>query len=288
MTFTMLKILKKASGETVSAKSRDDVESTREATHGRPSIPTVARPGHVISKPLKAVVEYVDGLDPKGATPYAKAIANEQIKLPELCSFDILPFKNDATQGYLIEVHQGGGQLSHLKAIHELCEQNDGSIGFFEIAGKRVITVQVIEGRPDSLLLNEQKSAALLQMSPEELVEEKYVLLAAKRKMKPVIHANAHLIYIGLASMCIGIVSLLIAGGFYQSQFAAARYVRTLTPDAVPHLQWNRVARPAPGRYVTKLQFENGQWSQETLPFPAAETPPEPLEPGNLTPGNAP
>ncbi|WP_216075976.1 hypothetical protein, partial [Acinetobacter baumannii] len=72
--------------------------------------------------------------------------------------------------------------------------------------------------------------------------------------MKPVIRANMHLIWIGAAFLVVGLCSLAISGSYYQSQFNAARHVRALSADNLPHLQWNRVARPAPGRYVTRLQ----------------------------------
>ncbi|MFX5756505.1 hypothetical protein ABTE27_21400, partial [Acinetobacter baumannii] len=85
------------------------------------------------------------------------------------------------------------------KAIHALCEQNDGSIGFYEIAGKRVIQVQITEGKPDALLLNEQKSRAILRRSEDELAKEGLIRLPSERRMKPVVRANLHLIWIGAA-----------------------------------------------------------------------------------------
>lgn len=101
--------------------------------------------------------------------------------------------------------------------------------------------------------------------------------------MKPVVRANLHLIWIGAAFLVTGLCSLAVAGRYYQSQFNAARHVRALSADHLPHLQWNRVARPAPGRYVTRLQFEGGQWSQETQPFtPSAND--ETSSPGQLSP----
>ena len=219
-----------------------------------------------MEKPLKAHIEFVEGLDPKTAVGYIMAKANDELKLPEICSYDFLKFRNDNVDGYFIEIHQGGSQMSHLKSIIELCQQDDGTRGFFEMAGRRVLLVQMTEGRPDPLILSEGKSAAILKYTAEDFAKDRLVPLEPTRKMKPVVKANNHLVIAGLAGMVIGVLSLLMSGIFYQSQFAAARHARSITPDMMPHLQWYRVARPAPGRYVTKLSFENGQWTQETAP----------------------
>lgn len=272
----MLTFLKKKSDASVDAAG---AVAPADVASPAPSVMSFGRKART-EKPLKAVIEFVDGIDPKTAVGYIEAKANDELKLAEICSYDLLKFKTDKVDGYFIEIHQGGSRRSHLKAIRDLCLQDDGARGFFEIAGRRVIVVQMTEGRPDALILSESKSGGILNYTPDDLTKENMVPLAVDRPMKAVVKANSHLVWAGVAGMVIGVLSLIIAGVFYETKFADARHVRSLTPDMMPHLQWNRVARPAPGRYVTKLSYENGQWSQETAasPLPAqgadeAETP---------------
>lgn len=232
----------KASGEPVVKKSRKALKAERDAEEA-------AKDNHRLSNMV--MIDFYPGMAKEDAIETARHWAMTHMDMPSLCFYYIMKIRD----GYAIEVQEGVGR-AYLPSVVELAQANPG----------RLIVVPMIRRKMTvfySARLGEFEAQILPELQePPSMPENPPILAMRGPSMTPIMKQYREWLIAGGVTAAIGGLSLLSSLTFYafDSKAKVPPEWRTTDVANLPVMQWSRLQADATDSYVTRLEFQDGQW----------------------------
>ena len=199
--------------------------------------------------PIEALIGWIPRVDDeKDAIEYTKRQIEIQFSTPEISWYAVAPFDN----GYLFEIHHGGGGKGYLKSLVEnLRADPDGE--YWIPSGNRAVRVVMQEGEPLALVLPEDDARRLVQSG--------HPPLHATLSLKPAVSKGQGMLNFGAAMAGVGAVFFIGSAIFYAAAANPGPSVRAVDFAALPHAQWGMAASAGVEEIVSKLEMKSDKWS---------------------------
>lgn len=232
----------KASGQPIVKKSRKALKAEKDALDAE-------KDNHRLSNMV--MVDFYPGMAKEDAIETARHWAMTHMDMPSLCYYYIMKIRD----GYAIEVQEGVGR-AYLPSIVELAQANPG----------RLIVVPMIRRKMTvfySARLGEFEAQILPELQePPAMPENPPIQAVRGPAMTPIMKQYREWLVAGAVTAGIGGLALLSSLTFYafDSKAKVPPEWRTTDVALLPVMQWNRLQADAQDSYVTRLEFQDGQW----------------------------
>lgn len=232
----------KASGDPIVKKSRKALKAEKEAENA-------VKDNHRLSNMV--MIDFYPGMAKEDAIETARHWAMTHMDMPSLCFYYIMKIRD----GYAIEVQEGVGR-AYLPSVVELAQANPG----------RLIVVPMIRRKMTvfySARLGEFEAQILPELQEPPAMPENPPMQAVRGpSMTPIMKQYREWLVAGGSTAAIGGLALLSSIMFYafDSKAKVPPEWRTTDVALLPVMQWNRLQADATDSYVTRLEFQDGQW----------------------------
>jgi hypothetical protein len=223
-------------------KSRKALKAEREAIEAE-------KDNHRLSNMV--MIDFYPGVSKQDAIETARHWAMTHMDMPSLCSYYVLKIRD----GFAIEVQEGVGK-AYLPSVIELAQANPG----------RLIVVPMVRRKMTvfySARLSEFEAQILPELQEPPSMPENPPLQALRGPaMTPIMKQYKEWLVSGVVTAAIGGLALLSSIAFYAFDTKAKVPPQWRTTDValLPVMQWNRLQPDATDSYVTRLEFQDGQW----------------------------
>lgn len=232
----------KASGVPIIKKSRKVIKAEKDAQEA-------LKDNHRVSNMV--MIDFYPGMAKEDAIETARHWAMTHMDMPSLCYYYIMKIRD----GYAIEVQENVGK-AYLPSVIELAQANPG----------RLIVIPMIRRKMTvfySARLSEFEAQILPELQePPAMPENPPIQAVRGPSMTPIMKQYKEWLVTGAVTAAIGGLALLSSLTFYAFDPKAKVPPEWRTTDVaqLPVMQWNRLQADAQDSYVTRLEFQDGQW----------------------------
>lgn len=234
--------LAKSNGEPVVKKSRKALKAEKEAEEA-------AKANVRLSNMV--MIDFYPGMAKEDAIETARHWAMTHMNMPSLCFYYIMKIRD----GYAVEVQEGVGR-AYLPSVIELAQANPG----------RLIVVPMIRRKMTifySARLGEFEAQVLPELQePPAMPENPPIQAVRGPAMTPIMKQYREWLISGAVAAGIGGLALLSSLTFYafDPKAKVPPEWRTTDVSQLPVMQWSRLQPDAKDSYVTRLEFQDGNW----------------------------
>ena len=197
------------------------------------------------------MIDFYPGMAKEDAIETARHWAMTHMNMPSLCFYYVMKIRD----GYAVEVQEGVGR-AYLPSVVELAQSNPG----------RLIIVPMIRRKMTvfySARLGEFEAQILPELQePPAMPENPPIQAVRGAAMTPIMKQYREWLVSGAVAAGIGGLALLSSLTFYAFDPKAKVPPEWRTTDValLPVMQWNRLQADATDSYVTRLEFQDGNW----------------------------
>jgi hypothetical protein len=197
------------------------------------------------------MIDFFPGMAKEDAIETARHWAMTHMDMPSMCFYHVMKIRD----GYAIEVQEGVGR-AYLPSVLELAQANPG----------RLIVIPMIRRKMTvfySARLGEFEAQILPELQEPPVMPESPPIQAVRGpSMTPIMRQHKELMIIGMVTALIGGLSLLSSLAIYAFDEKAKVPPEWKTTDVaqLPIMQWGRLQADASDSYVTRLEYQDGNW----------------------------
>lgn len=197
------------------------------------------------------MIDFYPGMAKEDAIETARHWAMTHMNMPSLCFYYVMKIRD----GFAVEVQEGVGR-AYLPSVVELAQANPG----------RLIIVPMIRRKMTvfySARLGEFEAQILPELQePPAMPENPPMQATRSSSMTPIMKQYREWLVSGAVAAGIGGLALLSSLTFYAFDPKAKVPPEWRTTDValLPVMQWGRLQADATDSFVTRLEFQDGNW----------------------------
>lgn len=204
--------------------------------------------------PISVVLGYIPDTSRKDAMQHAKGYAEDHLDAIENAWVALQAFRD----GFIFELHEAGDGKAYLPEIVENLNTDPEMIVWFPSGSKlnRVVTVEMVNGYPYPTILTEEESTAVRASGQ--------TALGRSGKMERLVKKGEKMLFAGVTLAVVSATALLGSVWYGIGVDQQPVSFRTYNADILPHGQIVTLSEALrDDRWVSRIVFENGQWSAE-------------------------
>lgn len=239
----------KAAGLPAPVEKEAAVKKSRRALKAEREAEDALKDNHRLSNMV--MIDFYPGMAKEDAIETARHWAMTHMDMPSMCFYHVMKIRD----GYAIEVQEGVGK-AYLPSVIELAQSNPG----------RLIIVPMIRRKLSvfySARLGEFNSEVLPELQePPSMPENPPITAVRGPAMTPVMKQFREWLVAGAVTSGIGGLALLSSLMFYAFDPGARVPPEWRTTDVaqLPVMQWSRLQANSTESFVSRLEFQDGQW----------------------------
>lgn len=214
--------------------------------------------------PIQVIIGWLEETSRRDVIEHAKGFARDHIETLETAWVTTAEFRG----GTLFEIHEGGAGAAYLPGLVEAISADPDQVLWVPSGTRlnRVVTFSLVDGRPNSMMLTEEDSARI-RNSGQVPVER-------SGKMRRLLPRGTPVLVTGLTLFAASFCGLLVSAAITIQTDRQPIPSLTYDPNALPHGQIVSLSDALrEDRWVSKIEYVNGQWRAEFETFEAPNLP---------------